>query len=195
MNLISIFFILISLLVITCILLYVFQERFIFIDDKKIEKDYKFSFSNKFDEIFLKTDAKAEINALHFRLPKPKGIILFCHGNKGDLIKWGDRVSYFLEYNYEVLVFDYRNYGKSTGSYNEEAMYNDGLSIYKYIKKGFKEENIIVYGYSLGGTFATRIASENNPKELILEAPFYNFKSAVKYKYKRIPIFLIKYKL
>lgn len=194
MNLISVFFILISLLVICCILLYVFQERFIFIDDKKIEKDHKFNFSNKFDEVFIKTEAKAEINALHFRLPKPKGVILFCHGNKGNLAKWGDRVSYFLDYNYEVLVFDYRNYGKSTGSYNEEAMYNDGLSIYKYLKKGFKEENIIVYGYSLGGTFATRIAAENKPKELILEAPFYNFKSAVKYKYKRIPVFLIKYK-
>ena len=73
---------------------------------------------------FFKTDAKAEINALHFSLPIPKEIILFCHGNKGDLKKWSDRFSYFLEYNYEVFVFDYRNYGKSTESYNEEAMYN-----------------------------------------------------------------------
>ena len=48
------------------------------------------------------------------------------------------------------------------------------MSIYRCLNNGFKEENIIVYGLSLGGTFAIRIASENNPKELILEAPFYN---------------------
>ncbi|WP_299058511.1 alpha/beta hydrolase [uncultured Polaribacter sp.] len=126
-------------------------------------------------------------------MKNPKGIVLFCHGNKGNLSNWGDRVAYFLEYNYEVLVFDYRNYGKSTGVFHEENMYNDAVSVYKYLKRGFKEQNIVVYGFSLGATFATRIASKNKPKELILEAPFYNFKKAAQYKSIWTPTFLLKY--
>ncbi len=181
------------LLIIGLVLFYFFQEKLIFINWKKLDRKHPFKFSNKFEEVFIKTNDKNEINALHFKLPNPKGVILFCHGNKGNLIKWGDRVSYLLDYNYEVLVFDYRNYGKSTGNYNEDEMYNDALSVYNHLKKDFKEEKIVVYGFSLGGTFATRIASQNKPKELVLEAPFYNFKKAAQFKTKFVPTFLLKY--
>lgn len=182
-----------SILFIACLILYLFQEKFIFLTEEKLHKNHKYSCSNTFEEIFIKTDGKNKVNALHFKLPKPKGVILFCHGNKGNLTKWGDRVNYFLKYNYEVFVFDYRNYGKSTGKFHEESMYNDAISVYNHLKNSFKEENIIVYGYSLGGTFATKIASRNKPKELILEAPFYNFKKAAQYKSLFTPTFLLKY--
>ena len=182
------------LLIIGLVFFYFFQEKFIFINWKKLDRNYKYHFSNKFEEVFIKTNNDNEINALHFKLPKPKGVVLFCHGNKGNLTRWGNRVSYLLEYNYEVLVFDYRNYGKSTGKYNEEEMYYDALLAYDHLKKNFKEENIVVYGFSLGGTFATRIASKNKPKELILEAPFYNLKKALQCYSKIAPTFLLRYK-
>lgn len=182
-----------SIVCVFCFVLYFFQEKLIFINWKKLNRNHQYNFPNKFKEIFIKTDGRNEINALHFQLPNPRGIILFCHGNKGNLTRWGDRVSYLLEYNYEVLVFDYRNYGKSTGNFSEKDMYNDGLSVYNHLKNGFKEESIVIYGFSLGCTFATRIASENNPKGLILEAPFYNFKKAAEYKSVLIPVFLLKY--
>ena len=190
-----IFYFLLLIFVISALgsILYFFQESFIFINREKLEKNHQYHFPNKFKEIFIRANGENEINALHFELPNPKGIILFCHGNKGNLTRWGNRVSYLLEYNYEVLVFDYRNYGKSTGNFIEKDMYNDGLSVYNHLKNCFKEESIIVYGFSLGCTFATRIASENNPKELILEAPFYNFKKAAQYKSIFTPTFLLKY--
>ncbi|ARV16872.1 alpha/beta hydrolase [Polaribacter sp. SA4-12] len=181
------------LLIIGLVFFYFFQEKFIFINWKKLDRNYQYNFPNKFEEIFIKTDGNNEINALHFKLPNPKGVVLFCHGNKGNLTRWGNRVAYLLEYNYEVLVFDYRNYGKSTGNYNEEAMYNDALSTYNHLKKDFNEEKIVVYGFSLGGTFATRIASQNTPKELVLEAPFYNLKKALQCYSKIAPTFLLKY--
>lgn len=106
----------------------------------------------------------------------------------------GGKSFFFLDYNYEVFVFDYRKYGKSTGSLNETRMYSDALLMYDYLKSAFKEENIVVYGFSLGSTFAARIAAINKPKELILEAPFFNFVKAVKFYSKFAPIFLLKYK-
>ncbi|MFK8060049.1 MAG: alpha/beta hydrolase [Polaribacter sp.] len=182
------------LLIFGMVFFYFFQEKFIFINWKKLDKNYQYKFTNKFEEVFIKTNDNSEINALHFKLPNPKGVVLFCHGNKGNLTRWGNRVSYFLKYNYEVLVFDYRNYGKSTGDFNEKEMYNDALSVYNQLKKDYKEENIVVYGFSLGCTFATRIASKNNPKELILEAPFYNLKKALQCYSKIAPTFLLRYK-
>ncbi|WP_288955597.1 alpha/beta fold hydrolase [uncultured Polaribacter sp.] len=182
------------ILIIGMVFFYFFQEKFIFINWKKLDRNYQYKFSNQFEEVFVKRDGDNEINALHFKLPNPKGVVLFCHGNKGNLTRWGNRVSYFLKYNYEVLVFDYRNYGKSTGDFDEEAMYNDALSVYDHLKKSYNEDKIVVYGFSLGGTFATKIAAKNKPKELILEAPFYNLKKALQCYSKLAPTFLLRYK-
>jgi pimeloyl-ACP methyl ester carboxylesterase len=173
--------------------MYFSQEKLIFLNGNKLDKNYIFKFLDNFEELFLKTEAGNHINALHFKLEKPKGIVLFCHGNSGNLDKWGSKVSFFLDFNYEVLVFDYRNYGKSTGSYNEEKMYADALFVYSYLNNLFREETIVVYGFSMGSTFATRIAALNNPKEVILEAPFFNFKKVVQHYSKFAPIFLLKY--
>ena len=194
MNLFFYLLILISILVIIGVFLYCYQERLIFLNGKKLQRAFPFKFSNNFQEIFLKTEDDQEINALHFKLENPKGVVLFCHGNSGNIEKWGTKVSFFLDYNYEVVVFDYRKYGKSTGSFNETRMYSDALLMYDYLKSAFKEENIVVYGFSLGSTFAARIAAINKPKELILEAPFFNFVKAVKFYSKFAPIFLLKYK-
>lgn len=181
-------------LIIGMVFFYFFQEKFIFINWKKVDRNYQYKFSNKFEEVFIKTDGGNEINAVHFTLENPKGVIVFCHGNKGNLTRWGNRVAYLLKYNYEVIVFDYRNYGKSTGDFDEQEMYNDASSVYNYAKERYKENQIVVYGFSLGGTFATKIAAKNTPKELILEAPFYNLKKALQCYSKLAPTFLLRYK-
>jgi hypothetical protein len=67
------------------------------------------------------------------------------------------------------------------------------LAVYGYLKKRYREKNIVVYGFSLGSTFATRIAALNKPKELILEAPFLNFRKATQYYSKWVPTILLKY--
>jgi len=114
-------------------------------------------------------------------------------GIKETSSKWGERVNYFLEYNYEVFVLDYRSYGKSTGDFKEDQMYEDALLAYTHLKKSFPEDQIVVYGFSLGGTFATKVAALNNPKQLILEAPFYNLKKAVRFVFPFAPTFLLKF--
>ncbi|MBL4605856.1 MAG: alpha/beta hydrolase [Flavobacteriaceae bacterium] len=175
-------------------LFYVFQEKLIFLNGKKIPKDYVYLFPQSFEEVNLITEDNKTINALHFKLEAPKGVILFFHGNKGNLQRWGTIVPYLLAYNYEVLVMDYRGYGKSSGSFDEEKMYSDGLLAYDYLKKKYSENQIVVYGRSMGTTFATRVAAENNPKHVILEAPFYNLKRATQYYFTLSPTFLVKYK-
>ena len=191
--LLNIVFFLSVLVLILLLIFYFYQEKFIFRNGHRLRKNFPFHFSTPFDEVFLTTIDQQEINAVHLRLPAPKGVVLFFHGNKGNLTKWGERVNYFLEYNYEVFVLDFRSYGKSTGDFKEDQMYEDALLAYTHLKKSFPEDQIVVYGFSLGGTFATKVAALNNPKQLILEAPFYNLKKAVRFVSPFAPTFLLKF--
>ena len=184
---------LLALLLIIMGLLHLFQEKIIFLPES-INKEYVYQFPFDFEEVNLRTKDNETINGLHIKAENPKGIILFFHGNKGNLIRWGEITSYFTQFNYDVFVIDYRGYGKSTGAFNETQMYNDAQLSYEYAKGLFKEENIVVYGRSLGTTFAINVSSNNNPKHVVLEAPFYNLHHAANFKYKIIPQFFLNFK-
>ncbi len=172
--------------------LYFFQEKFIF-QSEKLNKEFKFNFPSDFDEINLKPQDGQNINALLFKVKNPKGVILYFHGNKGSLKRWGNVTKEFTKFGFDVFVPDYRGYGKSTGKFDENSMYDDALLSFDYLKN--KYSTIVSYGRSLGCTFATKVASERNPEQLILEAPFCNLMNVVDYHYPVLTFdFLLKYK-
>jgi len=182
-----------ALYLISMALFYFFQEKFIF-QNEKLDLDYQFSFQRDFEEINLKTDDGNNLNALLFKSKNPKGVILYFHGNKDNLVRWGNIASKFVEFDYDVFVVDYRSYGKSTGDFNEKLMYDDAQICYDYLKEKYPENEITIYGRSLGCTFAIKTASSNQPKQLILEAPFLNLVDVVKYHYPFLPFkFLLNY--
>ena len=189
----KIIFIIVGIYLLLLVGLFFFQEKIIF-QSKKLDKNFTYSFDKDFEEINLKTEDNSIINALHFKVKNSKGIIIYFHGNKGSLERWGNIASPFTDYGYDVFVMDYRGYGKSTGKRNEKNLYDDALLCYNYIKKSYSEDNIILYGRSLGGTFATYIAAQHKPKKLILEAPFYNLSNTADFHYPFSPKFLLKYK-
>jgi alpha-beta hydrolase superfamily lysophospholipase len=185
--------ILLTLFMIASSLLYVLQEKLIFLPTK-LEKNYKYSFSAPFDEVFLEANDGAQLNALHFKRREPKGVILYFHGNAGDLSRWGEIALYFVEKNFDVIIMDYRTYGKSTGSLSEEKLFSDAQLFYEYVLKQYAEKDIIVYGRSLGASIATHVASNNRPKKLILETPFYNLLDVAKDRFSLLPVKqLLKY--
>lgn len=167
--------------------LYVFQDKILF-QPTVLQQDYKFEFNHNFEEVFLKTDDEASINAIHFKVVNPKGVILYFHGNQGDLQRWGNIAEYFADKDYDVFVIDYRTYGKSIGELREEALYSDAQFAYDYIKAKYSEQEITVYGRSLGTTFATYVASINNPKQLILETPYFSIVDVAKNRFPLIPV-------
>ena len=166
--------------------LYFFQGYIIF-RPKKLTPDFNYSFDVNFEEVNLKTFDKSVLNALHFKVENPKGVILYFHGNKDNLKRWGGIASKFTEYNYDVFVMDYRGYGKSTGERTQELMYEDAQLCYNYLKELYDESTIVIYGRSLGGTFASYVASNNKPKELILEATFNSLQEVLNGKFPLLP--------
>ncbi len=168
--------------------LYFLQEKILF-RPTVLNQTHVFKFSHPFEELFLKTDDNAVINTLHFKAEEPKGVILYFHGNAGDLSRWGKITEYFVDKNYDVLLMDYRTYGKSTGALSEHALYSDAQMCYDYLKDSYDEKDISIYGRSLGTGIGTYIAANNNPKQLILETPYYSIVDVAKY---RFPLFSVE---
>ncbi len=187
--------VLISLYIMIGALLYFLQEKMLF-HPTVLPQDFKFEFSYPFEELYLKTDNNAVINAIHFKAENPKGVILYFHGNAGDLSRWGGITEFFVEKHYDVLVMDYRTFGKSTGKLSEEALYKDAEYCYDYLKKNYSEKDITIYGRSLGTAIAVYVASSNKPKQLILETPYHSITDVAKSRFPIFPVkYLLKYKL
>ena len=122
--------------------------------------------------------------------------MFYLHGNGGALNTWGDIAGIYTSLNYDIFILDYRGYGKSEGSiYSEEQFYKDVQSAYDVMKKHYAENKIVVVGYSIGTGPAAMLAATNHPKQLILQAPYYNLTDLGEHMYPSItPKFLLKYK-
>jgi fermentation-respiration switch protein FrsA (DUF1100 family) len=168
--------------------LYAFQEKILFLPTT-LAQDYSYEFSYNFEELFFNTEENVRINAIHFKMKNPKGVILYFHGNAGDLSRWGSIAEYFVEMQHDVLIMDYRTYGKSTGDLSENGFYTDAQYCYTYLLKHYSENDITVYGRSLGTGIASYLGSTNKPKQLILETPYYSISDVAQH---RLPIFPVK---
>ncbi|WP_153797942.1 alpha/beta hydrolase [Foetidibacter luteolus] len=159
-----------ALLIIT----YIIQERLIF-KPEKLPQDFQYKFDVPFEELFYDVEPGVRINALHFFCKEAKGLILYFHGNTRSIKGWAKYAKDFYRYQYEVLLVDYRGFGKSTGKRSEKEMLNDMQFVYDKLKEKHAENHLLVYGRSIGSGFAAKVASENNPRYLILDAPYYSF--------------------
>jgi hypothetical protein len=157
------------------IALYYLQDYILF-KPEKLPKDFQFLYDNQeIEEYNLETRDGAIINGVLFK-PKEasKGLVLYLKGNSKSIKGWGKFAVDFTRLNYSVLMVDYRGFGKSTGRRSQKAIKRDLQEVYNKIKEKTTEDRIIIYGRSLGSGFATKLASTNHPKMLILDAPYYS---------------------
>lgn len=183
--------ILIIIITVVSIILYFFQERFLF-HPEKLPADFQFQYENQeVDEYNLDLPDGTIINGLHFKVKKPKGLVYYLKGNSKSIKGWGKFAVDFTIHNYDVIMIDYRGFGKSTGKLSQESMKYDALYIYDRLKEKVKEEHIIVYGRSLGTGLATKVASMNKPKALVLACPYFSISKNVKRYLPLIPLGLV----
>ncbi|MFD2824422.1 alpha/beta hydrolase [Lacinutrix iliipiscaria] len=157
------------------IALYYLQDYMLF-KPEKLPQDFQFYYENQeTKEYNLETRDGAVINGLRF-MPKgkSKGVVLYLKGNSQSIKGWGKFAVDFTRHNYDVLMVDYRGFGKSTGRRSQKHIKRDLQMVYNKIKEQTTEDRIILYGRSLGSGFATKLASTNYPKMLILDAPYYS---------------------
>ncbi|MEM6687147.1 MAG: alpha/beta hydrolase [Bacteroidota bacterium] len=149
-----------------------FQEKIIF-RSEVLPQDHIFTSSIPFEELYLKASDGAVLHGLHYQQENPKGVLLYFHGNARTLDYWGVWAETLSKkYNYDVVIMDYRGYGKSVGKRSFKPMLSDALLFYDYAKTKFSAEDITIFGRSLGGAFATYTATQRTAKQLLLESTF-----------------------
>lgn len=153
---------------------YLVQEKLIF-KPEKLPQNFEYKYDAPFEELFFDIAPGVRINGLHFYVPEPKGLILYFHGNSRSIKGWAKYARDFYRYQYDVVLVDYRGFGKSTGKRSEKEMLADMQYVYDHLKSKYAEDYILVYGRSLGSGFATKVAADNNPRYLILDAPYFSF--------------------
>ncbi len=173
--------------------LHLIQEKRIF-DFKPLDQNHLFQFDVPFEEVSLKTE-DSTVTGLFFKAENPQGAIYYLHGKGSNLShpKWNRIASYLVKnLNQDVFMIDYRGFGKSEGPIHYEGLLQDAESGYAYLKSRYPEDSITVYGLSLGSSFATYIASKNQPKQLILEAPFYSLEDVACSTLPMVPKFMLQ---
>lgn len=151
---------------------YLFQDQFIF-QSKTLTTDYVFKFDQEFEEQFVATEDGNKIHSILFSTQLPsKGLILYFHGNADNLQRWGKYAIDFTSLGYDVLMVDYRGYGKSTGSPTEDILYADAHQVLKWAQLNIPHTKLVIYGRSLGSAVASHLATVVEPDLLILDTPF-----------------------
>ena len=118
--------------------------------------------------------------------------ILFLHGNAGSLENRIHKINHFKDMNINFLLVAWRGFSGNKGTPTEKGLYEDAESAVRWLKsKGVRENNIIVYGESLGTGVATEIAQNKNFAGIILESPFTSMIDAGKDKYPYLPVRLL----
>lgn len=175
-------------------LLFVMQESLIFFPQRD-GPGTSYEFGLPVEELFVAVDG-AELHALHFRTADPQGVVLYLHGNAGSLHSWGAVAPDLVTHGYDLFIIDYRGYGQSSGRITSEAqLHTDMARVYDHVQTLYPEDQIVLYGRSLGTPLAARLAADNNPRLLILESPFYSLEVLARRQFPFVPGFLVKYPL
>ncbi|VAW11043.1 hypothetical protein MNBD_BACTEROID03-2114 [hydrothermal vent metagenome] len=187
----SVLLIIIAIYIAISVLLYFFQD-FLMFKPEKLAKDFQFHYDNQDTEEYnIETRDGAIINGLRFKTENPKGVVFYLKGNSKSIKGWGKFAVDFTRHGYDVIMVDYRGFGKSTGKRTQKAVKRDLQLIYNKIRESVAEKYIILYGRSLGSGFATKLASMNNPRMLILDAPYYSLSKVAKRYMPFMPLSLL----
>ena len=127
-----------------------------------------------YEDVILHSEDGVRLHGWYIPHHGSKQVLLFFHGNAGNISHRGASVEIFHRLGLNLFIFDYRGYGKSQGKPDEEGLYNDARAAWRYLtnERGFEQEDIILFGRSLGGAVAAELAAEVEPGGLILESTF-----------------------
>ncbi len=119
-----------------------------------------------------------------------RGAVLFCHGNAGTIADRLDTLEILHELGFAVMLFDYRGYGNSAGRPSERGTYDDARAAWRHLteQRGFAPAKIVVFGRSLGGAVAARLAQETAPAALVVESSFSSVPDLARELYPFLPV-------
>lgn len=143
-----------------------------------------------FEPLTLTTIDAESIDAWFVPADPARGVVLFCHGNAGNISHRLDSIRLFHELGLSVLIFDYRGYGQSTGKLTEKGTYRDADAAWQYLveQRGHPPETIILFGRSLGASIVSDLAARQAAAAVILESAFTSVPDVAAQLYPWLPV-------
>jgi fermentation-respiration switch protein FrsA (DUF1100 family) len=135
-----------------------------------------------YEWVALETADGARLSAWWVPAGSPRGVLLFCHGNAGNISDRLDSIRIFNRLGLSVFIFDYRGYGRSSGHPSEQGIYRDAEAAWNYLTQVRQKDphEIVVFGRSLGGSIAAWVSQVYKPQVLILESTFSSLREAAR---------------
>ena len=144
------------------------------------------------EEVLLDVEPGVKIHAWFIKAASQPSIatVLFSHGNAGNIGDRLDRVRSWKSLGVDVLLYDYRGFGRSTGSPDEEGTYRDGRAAYDYLVnvRHVDPSKLVLMGESLGCAISIQLALDRKAAGLILEAPFASIRRMAAAIYPFLPL-------
>jgi len=157
-----------------CVSFYFFQHL-AFFRPERLSASFTYQYPFPFEELNFDMEDGGRINAIYFKVPNTRGVVYYLKGNSKSIKGWGKFAKDFLSNGYDFFMMDYRGFGKSRGKRSQEKVFNDAQFIYQWLAEKYPEDQIVLYGRSMGSGIAARIASWNKPRMLILDSPYFSF--------------------
>jgi len=138
----------------------------------------------------------ATLSVLELRLPAPRGVVFYLHGNAGNLKTWFTATDFYRQANFDLVMMDYRGYGKSTGRIRSEAeLHGDVQAVWAHYAPRYQGQRIVVFGRSLGSGLASTLAARIQPDLTVLVSPYRSLTSLASQHYAWVPTGLLRYRL
>ena len=175
------------------IFIYFYQRNLLYLPSENNYQNDKIQFS--YEEIFIKVDDKITLKSwlINKDFKEFKTLVLF-HGNAGDLSNRIYKLNELNKLDINILLISWRGFSGNKGSPTEKNLYEDAEAAITWLNEKKVENNqIILYGESLGSGVAVEIGKKNNFNGIILESPFTSVENSAKIYYPYLPVkFLLK---
>jgi len=175
--------------------LYLFQASFVYFPEmpsRQVESSPA-AVGLAFEALKINTEDGESLDGWYVPAPNPRATLLFLHGNGGNIGHRVELVEMFHHIGLNVLIVDYRGYGRSTGKPSEEGTYRDAAAAWRYLSetRRLPAGEIILYGESLGGAVAAHLAQHHTPRALVLYAAFTSIPDRAHQLYPFLPTSLL----
>lgn len=175
-----------------CALLYIFQERLIYFPSPGLTVIPE-TVGLDYEPVELTTSDDLQITGWYVPAEQARGAVLFLHGNAGNISHRLIILEMLNRLGLSVLIIDYRGYGNSEGTPTEQGTYIDAETAWQYLtdKLGYAPDRSIIFGRSLGGAIAARLAGQVTAAGVILESTFTSIEALAENYYPLVPVRLL----
>ena len=160
--------------VVGSLILVAFEGRLVFMPDPKIHTtpgDHGLPYR----AISFPSGGGNTLQGWYVPAERPRGIVLVCHGNAGNISTRIPLLEALHSMNLSVFIFDYQGYGRSEGHPTEAGTYQDAIAAWDWVSEnleGGPRLPLIIMGRSLGGPIAAHLARLHPPAALVLDSTF-----------------------